>query len=317
LRGRLTQINMLPLFPLHLLRAYDQATSLGDQPFEPLTDFAQAQRIARDITQLRVARGEKPVGYKIGFTNRSIWPLYGVSRPIWAPVYDTTVTHLPSDTAQIGLGRFVEPRLEPEIVIGLKAAPRDDSLAAILDAISWVAHGFEIVQSHFPNWKFTAALAHASQGLHGALLIGPKTVIEPCFTGLADTLSKARMALCLGSSRVGGEYRLIEEGVGAHVLDGPLQALAFLVRGLKEEGQSLKAGDVVTTGTLTDAKPMYVGQSWRSDWLSRSVSNIKGEVLVQASNDHGRLQQDRLIQEQLTLARHDKFLLSNLALDVV
>jgi 2-keto-4-pentenoate hydratase len=264
---------MLPLSPLSLLQAYDQASSLRGGQFEPLSDFAQAQRIARDITQLRVARGERPMGYKIGFTNRGIWPLYGVSRPIWAPVYDTTVTHLPSDKVQIGLGRFVEPRLEPEIVIGMKATPRDDSLAAIEEAINWVAQGFEIVQSHFPNWKFTAAEAHASQGLHGALLIGPKTFIQPGATDLADSLSHARLALSVKKKQAGDNYRLVEEGVGANVLDGPMQALAFLVRGLKEEGRSLQAGDVITTGTLTDAQPMLIGQSWRSecDFFSSSL----------------------------------------------
>jgi 2-keto-4-pentenoate hydratase len=282
---------MQALSPLSILAAYDHARSLGDQRSQPLNDFAQAQRIARDITQLRLARGEKPVGYKIGFTNRNIWPLYGVSRPIWAPLYDTTVTHLPGDSVQIGLGRFVEPRLEPEIVIGLKTTPRDDSLAAIEEAIAWVAHGFEIVQSHFPNWKFTAAEAHASQGLHGALLIGPKTFIAVGTVGLGSSLSSARMALSLGSHAKADDldsneikrddFRMIEEGVGTNVLDGPVQALAFLVRGLKEEGASLKAGDIVTTGTLTDAKPMQLSQAWRSTWTpaNKLLSNLALDVV--------------------------------------
>src|SRR5213076_1717815 len=34
-----------------------------------------------------------PMGYKIGFTNRTIWQRYGVYAPIWGTVWDTTLTH--------------------------------------------------------------------------------------------------------------------------------------------------------------------------------------------------------------------------------
>ena len=43
------------------------------------------------VNELRLARGDQPMGFKIGFTNRSLWPLYGVFQPIWAPVWDRTV----------------------------------------------------------------------------------------------------------------------------------------------------------------------------------------------------------------------------------
>ena len=45
--------------------------------------------------------------------------------------------------------------------------------AGMLDCIEWVAHGFEIVQSIFPGWKFTGVDCLAAEGLHGALLLGP------------------------------------------------------------------------------------------------------------------------------------------------
>jgi 2-oxo-3-hexenedioate decarboxylase len=50
---------------------------------------------------------------------------------------------------------------------------------ALLACIDWVAHGFELVQSIFPGWKFSAPDAAAAFGLHGALLIG--LVIRLCF----------------------------------------------------------------------------------------------------------------------------------------
>ena len=40
----------------------------------------------------RKARGEKPVGWKIGFTNSAIWADQGLNAPIWGPMYDATVS---------------------------------------------------------------------------------------------------------------------------------------------------------------------------------------------------------------------------------
>ncbi len=290
---------MLPLSPIAILNAYDNATSLAADQYQTLTDFSHAQDIANQVAQLRSSRGEKPLGYKIGFTNRSIWPVYGVSRPIWSPIYDTTVTQLPGSSAQISLDRFVEPRLEPEIVIGLRATPKDDSLSEIVRSVDWVAHGFEVVQSHFPNWRFTAAQAHACQGLHGALLVGPRTSIQANAQELAQTLSAAKVALCLERMNNGvRSLHLVEQGLGSNVLDGPIQALAFLVKGLGQEGKVLLPGAIITTGTLTDAQAMAQGQRWRSHWLSTSIKD---------SNELKNTQANEV----------PDFLLSSLALDIV
>jgi 2-oxo-3-hexenedioate decarboxylase len=42
-----------------------------------------------------MARGERVIGRKIGFTNRTIWAEYAVYAPMWGFVFDTTVRDLP------------------------------------------------------------------------------------------------------------------------------------------------------------------------------------------------------------------------------
>ncbi len=51
----------------------------------PPPSEAEAYRILHAITRLRQASGETPVGVKIGFTNRTIWPEYGVLSPDLGP----------------------------------------------------------------------------------------------------------------------------------------------------------------------------------------------------------------------------------------
>ena len=83
-------------------------------------------------------------------------------------------------TTALSLAEFAEPRIEPEIVFGLYAAPAADmDEAALLSCLDWVAHEFEIVQSIYPHWKFQAPDTVAANGVHGALLIGPRRAIRP------------------------------------------------------------------------------------------------------------------------------------------
>jgi 2-oxo-3-hexenedioate decarboxylase len=57
---------------------------------------------------------------------------------------------------------------------------------------------------------------------------------------------------------------LVENGVGAHVLDSPLNALMYFLKELRScpGAPDLKAGDAVTTGTWTDAWPVRAGETW-------------------------------------------------------
>ena len=258
-----------------LLRCHDQHCSLSPRR-AAAPDFAKALQISGEIERARIARGERPVGYKIGFTNRSIWPKYGVNQPIWGPIYDTTVQQLAHKSCEVIAREFVEPRIEPEIVLGLGRQPKGTSLADLLEAIEWFAHGFEIVQSIYPDWAFTGAEALAAQGLHGALKIGKRLPLHV----LADPVSQLA-ALCLTLS-LDGQRRA--DGFGSNVLDGPIQALAHFAGELDRSGKQLRAGDIVTTGTLTDAWPLLAGQQWSSSFKAETntepaLSGIELHVL--------------------------------------
>src|SRR5690348_3476946 len=109
----------------------------------PSLGLSEAYRITAAVRARREARGERPIGRKIGFTNRTIWAEYGVYAPIWGYVYDSTVQDLAD--APVSLDGLAEPRIEPEIVFGLAAPPAPGMDAqALIGCIDWVAHGFEI-----------------------------------------------------------------------------------------------------------------------------------------------------------------------------
>ena len=206
---------------------------------------------ARALHEHRLAAGWRPVGRKIGFTNRTIWPRYGVYEPIWGTVYDRTMIRAVDNRARVPLLGLVNPRIEPEICFRLRAAPEGRRLA---DCIEWMAHAVEIVQCHHPRWKLTFADSTADNGLHGRLVVGAPA---PLPADAERLLARVEVQLLRGEE-------LVDRGVGANVLGSPLAALAHLVEVLAKQpgAAALAAGEIVTTGVITDAHPVAPGQVW-------------------------------------------------------
>jgi 2-oxo-3-hexenedioate decarboxylase len=257
-----------------LIRAYDDVASLPPiTAMLPAFDVPAAYDVLAAIERARIAQGWRPAGRKIGFTNRTLWPRYGVYQPMAARIWTHTLHLAPEGRAALPLASFVRPRIEPEVVFKLAAPPPagDDPLA-ILAAVEWIAPGFEIVQSHFPDWKFTAADCTAAFGLHGALVVGRPWVLDDADRAtIAARLPRFELVLQRGD-------RVVDRGIGANVLDSPALALTHLVRALAALPQfpSLAAGEVITTGTVTDAWPVTPGETWHSDY---GVLGIDGLAL--------------------------------------
>jgi 2-keto-4-pentenoate hydratase len=216
-----------------------------------------AYRITPLVRHMYQSRGARPVGRKIGFTNRGIWAQYNVFAPIWGYAFDRTVHELASGEA-LPVAQFCEPRIEPEIMFGLSATPEPGmDEARLLSCIEWVALGFEIVQSIYPGWKFAPADTIAANGLHGALLVGPRHQVAPQAAEWQRTLATFEIDLACNG-------RLIDRGGGGNVLEGPLSALRHLVELLASDPHNppLAAGEIISTGTLTKAMPVAPGEVW-------------------------------------------------------
>jgi 2-oxo-3-hexenedioate decarboxylase len=214
----------------------------------PGLSAADGYAAARMLHEHRLARGWKAVGRKIGFTNRTLWERYGVHEPMWGMVYDRTLIQATGNRATVPLEGLAQPRIEPEIAFRLKRAPR--SAEELPDCLEWMAHSVEIVQCHHPDWKISIADCTADNGLHGRLIVG-----EPQPVKDLDKLPAVQARLFKGE-------RLVDRGVGANVLGSPLFALEFLLQLLKDQ---LAAGEIITTGVLTDAHPVAAGDTWRTE----------------------------------------------------
>ncbi len=230
-----------------------------------LEDAGRVQPLLRAAFE---ARGEKILGRKIGFTNRTMWPKYGVYAPNWGYVTSATTCDLVT-TSALRCADFLEPLIEPEIMFGLKAAPAPDmDESALLDCIDWLSLGYEVVQSIYPGWKFAPADTTAANAQHGALLIGKREPVAPRKAQWRKELASCEIALTRGDTVVRGQ--------AANVLDSPLLALRHLAGMLAQDPHNppLAEGDIVSTGSLTLAMPVSPGESWRAE-----VSGIPLEAI--------------------------------------
>jgi 2-oxo-3-hexenedioate decarboxylase len=222
-------------------------------------DLATAYAVEAELARRRRASGRTTVGWKVGYANRAIWRALRLDTLVWAHMYDDTVVYASGNEATLSLGRMCSPRIEPEIVFKLRQrVPVAADAADVLAAVEWIAPGFEIVDSVFADWKFQPADFVAAYGLHAALVVGtPRVCSAEAVPALVDQLAQFRVRLSRG-----GE--VVAEGAGRNALRSPALCLGELAAAIAKHpnAESLDAGDLVSSGTLTEAQPLSPGQTW-------------------------------------------------------
>jgi 2-oxo-3-hexenedioate decarboxylase len=225
-------------------------------------DLATAYAVESEIVGRRRAAGRRPVGVKVGFANKAAWRVLKLETLVWAHMYDDTVRHAIDNQADLPVAGLVAPKIEPEIVFCLKAPlPVDAADAgAVLEAVDWIAIGFEIIDCVFPDWKFQPVDFVASKGLHAALVVGaPLRVTSANRAAIAEALPSFTV-------RLEKDGAPVAEGSGRNSLRSPALCLGELAsaiaRGAGGAREPLQAGDLISSGTLTESQPLAANEVW-------------------------------------------------------
>lgn len=237
-----------------------------------------AYDVALNIVKIRTAQGENPIGRKIGFSNQKLWNVYGkgsLNAPIWSTMYDSTVQYAMDNVAIHNLSKSQQPRIEPQLVFKLARTPEADiDLEGMSDCLEWIAHGFEVVTSPFRHWEFEASDAIAAFGLHRALIVGePRMISRQSRRSLPQVLASATLSL---SRSVAGTSSLCAAGFGKDVQGSPLHALLALHQQLQQQPDApkLQAGEIVSTGSWTNALPVKRGEIWSSAFSQLNLGGL-------------------------------------------
>ena len=262
-----------------LLKSRAAGTLLPVLSDETHLSIDDAYDIARSIVDIRIAQGETPVGRKIGFSNRKLWSRYGKSGPIshaiWSTLFDSTVEFAMDNSALHKLSKVAQPRIEPGLVFKLARTPEPDTdLIGMAECLEWMANSFEVVSSPFRQWSFEATDAVAAFGLHRALVVGePKMLSRQGRGHLASVLAGASLSL---SRSTADSTALCAAGLGSDVSDSPLHAMVSLHRQLRSQPQfaPLQAGELIMTGSWTDALPVKRGEVWSSAFSQLNLPGL-------------------------------------------
>jgi 2-oxo-3-hexenedioate decarboxylase len=220
-------------------------------------DLVTAYAVESELKRLREQQGRRQVGVKVGFANKAMWRALKLDTLVWAHMYDDTVRFAEHNAATLAIGAMVAPKIEPEIVFKLKApVPVDADAQAALGAVEWIALGFEIIDSVYPEWKFTPTDFVASYGLHAALIVGsPLPVDASNAAALAEQLASFTVTL-----QKRGES--VAQGSGKNSLKSPALCLAELGSAMNKAGRPLKASELISSGTLTESQFLAPGDAF-------------------------------------------------------
>jgi 2-oxo-3-hexenedioate decarboxylase len=223
-------------------------------------DLASAYAVEAELTRRRREAGHATVGRKVGYANKAVWRVFKLDTLVWAQMYDDTVRHVSGNTASLSMAALASPKIEPEIVFKLKSELPADGLdaAGVLQHVEWMALGFEIIDCVYKDWQFQPADFVAAYGLHAALIVGAPLAIE---AGQIATLADQLPTFTVRLSKNG---EVVAEGSGRNSLRSPALCLAELAAAIQRQpgAPPLGAGELVSSGTLTESQPIAAGERW-------------------------------------------------------
>jgi 2-keto-4-pentenoate hydratase len=250
---------------LELVAAYAERRPLAVPPStRDGLDLTTAYGVEGELVRMRREAGRTTTGVKVGFANKAVWRVMKLDTLVWAHMYDDTVRYANANEATLSLAQMISPKIEPEIVFKMNSslAPGVTDPAIALEAVEWLALGFEIIDCPYADWKFQPADFVAAYGLHAALVIGDRhPVTSANIAELAEQLPKFKVRLAKN-----GE--VVEEGSGRNSLRSPALCLAELATAMSRASaaqhgvEPLAAGDLVSSGTLTESTPIQPGATW-------------------------------------------------------
>ena len=246
-----------------LIDAYE-AGELIPQPLSsrPGFDLAAAYAVEAELSRRRRAAGRRIVGRKIAFGNHAVLEKLGLKTVAWGPMYDDTVQRA-NDVEVTPVPFTYAPKLEPEVVFKLKGPVTGNTsdAAAMLKAVEWLSLGYEIVDCPFPEWQFKPQDLVAAYGFHAGLVLGaPTQVTDANVQTLATQLGEFKLRLFKNDN-------FVEEGGGKNVFRNPALCLGELANALRDASwaEPLRAGELISTGSLTTPMLIAPGETWRAE----------------------------------------------------
>ncbi|MEX0350730.1 MAG: 2-oxo-hept-4-ene-1,7-dioate hydratase [Paracoccaceae bacterium] len=226
-----------------LLRAEETGRQIGLLSLRhPDMDMDDAYAVQNALMARKLAQGRHVIGWKIGLTSKAMQSALKIDIPDSGILFDDMRFE---SGATVPKGRFIQPRIETEIAFVMKSSLGGDvSVEDVRAATAYVCPAIEILDTRI-------------------LRADPETGrARNVFDTISDNAANA--GVVLGAERHGvDEFDLrwvgaltfrndeIEEtGLGAGVLNDPVESVVWLARRMAQYGQRIEPGQIILSGSF-------------------------------------------------------------------
>jgi 2-keto-4-pentenoate hydratase len=192
-------------------------------------------------------------GYKIASTNPASRQRTGVSGPCAAGIFAHQICRSPATLNSADYHHFcIECEVGVRLASDLSASGMPYTRSSVSGAIESLTTAFELIdrrESASGSGAFAPDIRSIVTISNAGAVLGPPVI----------DWRGVDLAASLGTMVINGE--LVSEGHGYNVMGHPLEALAWLANLKAEQGNELKAGMLILTGTLTSLMPLNSGDT--------------------------------------------------------
>lgn len=223
----------------------------------PDLSIEDAYQVQANVVEMIRAAGEQGdvLAPKLGLTSKAKMEQMGVEAPIYGYLFEGMVV----TENIVKVSDHIHPKVEPEIGIVLKNDLQGPGITKedVLANIDYVFSCAEIIDSRYQNFDFDLPSVIADNTSASGAVFSP--IKQPI-----DDLDLAAEKVTL---RINDEIQA--EGDGSAVLGHPAEPIAVLANLLGEKGESVKAGEPIMTGGMTQAFIINAG-----DKVELTYSNL-------------------------------------------
>jgi 2-keto-4-pentenoate hydratase len=202
-----------------------------------------AYAVQRAVAQRRRVRGERCLGYKVGCVSPAIQKQFGLHQPVRGYVWESEAH---TSGCQLAYHAFANLAIEGEIALRLSRDTPPGTAGD--DLLGCVACWFPVIELHnyvFRGARPTGQELVAGNAMHAGLVSAPlvqKPGLGAAAPSHVERLEHAEIQVAMDGEPV--ESKSVGELPG-----GPLGSLRWLSSSLAAAKETLRAGDLVLTGS--------------------------------------------------------------------
>jgi 2-oxo-hept-3-ene-1,7-dioate hydratase len=208
----------------------------------PEMTLEEAYAVQAAFTTARLAAGRRLIGWKIGLTSKAMQQALGIDTPDSGMLFDDMLFET---GGTVPAGRFIQPRVEAEIAFVLKA-PLAGAVTreAVLRATDYVCPALEILDTRIlrrdpDSGQARSIVDTVADNAANAGLVPGAAWHDPRLVDLRWV-----------GAILSRDGAVEETGLGAGVLNDPVMGIVWLAERLAAQGQGLKPGQVVLSGSF-------------------------------------------------------------------